>query len=349
MTVDSRKGQMSDGSPLSPGEGLSEGECARHPPAPPLSQGEGESETPLPRGEGLGEGTRKPPLPLNILHLARQMRRRSTNAEARLWQLLRDRRFGGFKFRRQHPFGRHIIDFYCHETKLGIELDGVGRTEQGQATYDVERDSVIQEAGISLVRIWNNEVLENLEGVAEHIWEALVALTPPLSQGERESGRSAGARSPAPGFAVRAAKPTDIPAAAALINEYARENLLLPRTSEGLLNALDGLWVAADAGQVVGCCALVAWNDELAEIRSLAVARSHSGRGLGHALVEACVEEARCRGIGRVFALTRIPEFFVRLGFARTEMSELPQKVWTDCVRCPLFEGCDEVPMMLAM
>jgi very-short-patch-repair endonuclease len=79
--------------------------------------------------------------------------------------------------------GRFIVDFYCHEAKLAIELDGGGHAEQNQADYDWERTLELKSEGIRVLRIWDNDVFENLEGVLEVI---LDALTPTLSQRERE-------------------------------------------------------------------------------------------------------------------------------------------------------------------
>jgi len=105
--------------------------------------------------------------------------------------------------------------------------------------------------------------------------------------------------------------------------------------------------VACDAAspdsKLLGCSALrIVWED-LAEIRSLAVAEEAQARGIGTQLVDACLDEARSLGVGRVFALTYIPEFFGRFGFREVDKDELPHKVWADCIRCPKFPNCDEV------
>ena len=141
--------------------------------------------------ERVGERTKNPPLPQDILQYARQMRHNPTDAEARLWQILRNRRLGGFKFRRQHPFKRFILDFYCHDTNLAIEIDGGQHTEEKQAVYDIKRDEILAEAGIHVLRVWSNEVLKNTEGAVERIWEALCSLTPdPSPQGRGELASS---------------------------------------------------------------------------------------------------------------------------------------------------------------
>lgn len=110
------------------------------------------------------------------------------------------------------------------------------------------------------------------------------------------------------------------------------------------------MFVVADEGDtVVGCCALeIIWSD-LAEIKSLAVAATQMGKGLGRALVVAAVEQARQLGVPRVFALTLVPQFFERVGFAVVEKNDLPMKVWSDCARCPKQQVCDEVAVAMSL
>lgn len=99
--------------------------------------------------------------------------------------------------------------------------------------------------------------------------------------------------------------------------------------------------------RVLGCAALeLVWRD-LAEIKSLAVDEEMRGRKIGSALVEATIAEARRLGLTRVFALTREQRFFEKLSFTVVSKETLPHKVWTDCVRCPLQEHCDEVAMVM--
>jgi very-short-patch-repair endonuclease len=93
---------------------------------------------------------------------AREMRREPTEAEKRMWRLLRDRRLGEFKFRRQEAFGRYIVDFVCMERKLIVELDG---SQHAESTYDAQRDAWLTSHGFTVVRFWNNEVLTNPTGV----------------------------------------------------------------------------------------------------------------------------------------------------------------------------------------
>jgi very-short-patch-repair endonuclease len=106
-------------------------------------------------------------LPKDILSYARKMRKDAPDAESYLWQFLRDRRLCGYKFRRQHPVGRYILDFYCEQTKLAIELDG--GQHQEQVTYDDRRTAQLNATGIKVIRFWNNEVLTLPEQVLEEI------------------------------------------------------------------------------------------------------------------------------------------------------------------------------------
>ncbi|GAB6082473.1 hypothetical protein JCM30471_13870 [Desulfuromonas carbonis] len=101
-------------------------------------------------------------------------------------------------------------------------------------------------------------------------------------------------------------------------------------------------YVFEENGETVGTvCLHICWED-LAEVRSLAVSADCEGRGLGRELVEACLVEARDLGMKRVFALTYKPVFFAKLGFHEIEKSELPQKIWGDCMKCAKFPECDE-------
>jgi adenine-specific DNA-methyltransferase len=110
-------------------------------------------------------------LPEDIRTYAREMRQGMTDAEALLWQLLRNRRVAGAKFRRQHPVGRYILDFYCDELKLGVELDG---GQHGDAiAYDEKRDEWLRMQGIRILRFWNNQMLAETEAVMEAIYQAL--------------------------------------------------------------------------------------------------------------------------------------------------------------------------------
>ena len=114
------------------------------------------------------------PIPAELLIFARQLRKEQTDAENLLWQVLRARRLCGFKFRRQHPVGGYILDFYCHNVGLAVELDGGGHSEAEQRFYDEERSRIILGAGVQVVRFWNHDVLTALESVLEEIYRHLM-------------------------------------------------------------------------------------------------------------------------------------------------------------------------------
>ncbi len=146
---------------------------------------------------------------------------------------------------------------------------------------------------------------------------------------------------------LRKARMGDVPVMHRMINQHAEDGLMLPRPLSELYENLRDFWVIEEREIPVACCAVhINWVD-LAEIRSLAVDKRLLRRGLGSALVKACCDEAREMGISRVYALTREPAFFESLGFVRTGVSELPRKVWGECIRCPKFPECDEVAVVL--
>lgn len=151
------------------------------------------------------------------------------------------------------------------------------------------------------------------------------------------------------GVVVRAMRPGDVDAALALINAYAVEDRMLERTREYLTERVGDFFVADDAatGAFQGCVALALLTPDLAEIRSLAVRPDASGRGIGRALVAACVDEARRMGLRRLFALTLVPDFFERCGFTLVSLGRLPEKSTAECPICPKRGRCDEHAMLL--
>jgi very-short-patch-repair endonuclease len=100
---------------------------------------------------------------------ARDLRQRSTKIEARLWSALRGGQLDGLKFRRQHPAGNFILDFYCPQLRLAIELDGGQHNEDAQRVRDQRRGEWLRACGVTELRFWNNEVTQNLPGVLEKI------------------------------------------------------------------------------------------------------------------------------------------------------------------------------------
>jgi len=118
-------------------------------------------------------------------HLAKKLRKNMTDAERLLWQHLRNRRLGGYKFRRQRPIGPYIVDFICLEKEIVIEVDG------GQLESDSKRSAYLKEKGYKVLRFWNNEVLQETESVLSVVLSSLDGnVTPsprPSPRGEREN------------------------------------------------------------------------------------------------------------------------------------------------------------------
>ena len=145
---------------------------------------------------------------------------------------------------------------------------------------------------------------------------------------------------------IRPATIHDVPRIQEIINSHAELGKMLFKSYAQLYEDLRDFGVYEIDGQVVGCAALtIIWAD-LAEVRSLAVDEDFLRRGIGRKLVEWSVEEARRLGIRRLFALTYEQAFFEKLGFEVVPKESLPLKVWSDCVRCPKRDGCDEIAVV---
>ncbi len=112
-----------------------------------------------------------------LIVFARKMRRSSTDAERKIWWLLRDRRLAGFKFRRQVPVGGYIIDFYCVRAKLGVELDGGQHGEATAAQYDELRTKRLAELGAKIIRFWDCDVLKHSDAVWQMIYREALTRT----------------------------------------------------------------------------------------------------------------------------------------------------------------------------
>jgi amino-acid N-acetyltransferase len=145
---------------------------------------------------------------------------------------------------------------------------------------------------------------------------------------------------------IRKATVDDVPDMHRLINHFAREGLMLPRTEKSLYENLQCFAVAEMDGRVVGTAGLhVLWKD-LAEIRSLAVEPANHGQGIGRQLVEMLLDQAAWLKIEQVLSLTYQTEFFDKLGFQVVAKETLPHKIWTDCIYCRKFHQCDETAML---
>jgi N-acetylglutamate synthase-like GNAT family acetyltransferase len=156
------------------------------------------------------------------------------------------------------------------------------------------------------------------------------------------------ARLPAP--VIRAAVLSDVPGMETLMAPYVATGELLPRSNYDLCRHIKEYVVAeAPDGAIVGTSSLKVYSADLAELAALAVRDDQQGRGLGRALVETTLVDARALGLAEVFALTRKPVFFLRLGFRPAEKEQFPLKVWADCARCPRQHACDEVAVALRL
>ena len=148
------------------------------------------------------------------------------------------------------------------------------------------------------------------------------------------------------GQLIEKARIEDPPEILALVNEFASRQLMLVLSLNGVYESLRDFFVCREEGAIVGCAALKNSWQGLGEVRSLAVRDEAQGQGIGQALVESCLAEARALGMKRVFVLTYIPEFFQKFGFVLCPKEKLPHKVWADCLDCPKFPDCDEVALI---
>jgi amino-acid N-acetyltransferase len=148
------------------------------------------------------------------------------------------------------------------------------------------------------------------------------------------------------GLVTRKAVMHDIPPILDLINGYAAQGIMLPRTEFELSEAIRDFTVVTLGGELLGCGALHFYTPTLGEIRSLAVHQRAKTRGVGRELVDALVEEAQGYELDAVFAFTYVVDFFRKVGFHEVERGALPLKAWKDCVRCPKFQACDEIAVL---
>lgn len=144
---------------------------------------------------------------------------------------------------------------------------------------------------------------------------------------------------------LRNATMRDIPEMLGLINSYAAQGIMLPRTEFELAEDIRDFVVASDpaTGAVAGCGALHIYTPTAAEVRSLAVDPGQKSRGVGKQIVEKLEGEAARFGLTSLFAFTYVPGFFAKLGYGQVDRGLLPQKAWKDCLRCPKFQNCDEI------
>ena len=145
---------------------------------------------------------------------------------------------------------------------------------------------------------------------------------------------------------VRKARMTDVAAMLELINGYAAQAIMLPRTEFEMSENIRDFAVVTAGNRIAGCAALHFYTPTSAEVRSLAVDPAWKGHGLGRMLVSDLESEAREHGITTLFAFTYVPDFFRKMGYTEVDRGELPLKAWKDCLRCPKFQCCDEIAML---
>ena len=141
-----------------------------------------------PGGEETGEGERKNPTSFwsRIFYLfimadterARALRKKETWAEKLMWRWLRDRRFAGYKFRRQHPEGAYYLDFFCEEASLAVELDGFGHGHPDRQKHDAEREKFLASQGIKVLRFGNSHLRQNAQAIRDMIFAELQTRAP---------------------------------------------------------------------------------------------------------------------------------------------------------------------------
>ncbi|MCQ2372901.1 MAG: N-acetyltransferase [Phascolarctobacterium sp.] len=142
----------------------------------------------------------------------------------------------------------------------------------------------------------------------------------------------------------RPAKFSDVENIHKVLNDYAKEGLMLPRSRNAIYENLRDYIIAVDANNhFLGCGALHFVWDKLAEIRSLAVIPELKHSGIGRNIVEHLEKEGIARGVKMFFSLTYQPGFFSKCDYIQTDKAKLPQKVWKECVHCSLYPYCDEI------
>jgi amino-acid N-acetyltransferase len=146
---------------------------------------------------------------------------------------------------------------------------------------------------------------------------------------------------------IRKAQISDVKEIQKLLITFASRGDMLSRSLSEIYESLRDFYVFEEGETILGTAALhIVWDD-LAEVRSVAVIEESGRKGIGSQLVQACIAEAREIGLKRIFCLTYKPDFFGKHGFHLVDKSELPHKVWGDCIKCVKFPDCDENAMIL--
>lgn len=148
-------------------------------------------------------------------------------------------------------------------------------------------------------------------------------------------------------YDIRKARVDDAEQIQKIINFYAKKGKVIPKSLSEIYEGIRDYFVHQRGRRILGvCCLKIYWKD-LAEVCSLAVRQKYDSKGVGTALLEFALKEAKNIGVASVFALTYNPEFFVKRGFRLIEKEELPQKIWKDCIKCVRFPKCDEIAVII--
>ena len=146
---------------------------------------------------------------------------------------------------------------------------------------------------------------------------------------------------------IRKAKISDIGTIFELVNDFAKQGLMLPKSQIDLYESIRDFFVIEIDNKVVACGALKVFLDDLAEIRSLATNKDFQKMGLGKMITQKLLDDAKELGIKKVFTLSYQVDFFKKQGFSLIKKEELPQKIWRDCYKCPKFPNCDENALII--
>jgi amino-acid N-acetyltransferase len=148
---------------------------------------------------------------------------------------------------------------------------------------------------------------------------------------------------------IRKARIGDVKKIHKILAAYSEQGTVLPRSMSELYDQLRDFVVCVDSadGSIIGTCAMHICWEKIAEIRSLAVLKAYQGKGIGHELVHACLQEARQLEVEQIFVLTYAARYFRKFGFKKVDKALLPHKVWSDCLKCVKFPDCDEEALLL--
>jgi len=145
---------------------------------------------------------------------------------------------------------------------------------------------------------------------------------------------------------IRKAKLSDAKQIKAIIDPYAKIDLMLGRSLNNIYETIRDFYVYTSGKEIIGTCALHIFWEDLGEVRSVAVKNKYQKHGIGTKLVKEALKEAEELKLKKIFTLTYFPGLFKRLGFKRIDKKELPQKIWSECINCVKFPDCTETALI---